>query len=102
MARLIEIQDAQCCPSPLVIQAGDVLLLHAPGASVESGAGFIELIGPLLPAVLGDNGQIFVPEGGPNTVLFRAVKAGEAQIDVVQGDPWRSSRAVSLTVRVER
>src|SRR5258706_12232168 len=102
MARLIEIQAAQLCPSPLVIESGDVLLLHAIGGSVRAGTGSVEFIGPLLPAVLGDNGQIFVPEGGPNTVLLRAVEAGEAQIDIVQGDPWHSPRLVSLTVRVER
>jgi len=102
MARLIEIQDAQLCPSPLVIQVGDVLLLHATGGSVQSGTEYLQLIGPLLSAVLGDDGQIFTPEGAPNTVLFRAVEAGEAQVHVVAGDPWHSPRLVSITVRVER
>jgi len=102
MARLIEIQEAQHCPSPLIIHVDDVLLLHATGASVQSGSGSLQLIGPLLSAVLGDNGQIFTPEGGPNTVLFRALKIGEAQVDIVHGDPWHSPRIVSITVRVER
>ena len=101
MARLIDVQDAQTCPSPLTVQAGDVLLFHATGGRVRSGGDVVEMLPPLLSAVLGDNGEIVTPAGAPNTVLVRARGPGHALIDVISGDPWHAPRTTTLGITVE-
>lgn len=101
MGQLIEIPDAQKCPSPLTVHTGDVLRFQATGGHVRSGSGVVEMLGPFLPAVLGDNGTIFAPMGAPNTVLFRACHPGRAQIDVVTGDPWHAPQTITLGITVE-
>jgi hypothetical protein len=101
MGQLIEIQDAQKCPSPLTVHTGDVLLFHATGGHVHSGGDVVEMQGPFLPAVLGDNGNVLAPMGAPNTVLFRACRPGQALIDVVTGDPWHAPQTITLDITVE-
>jgi hypothetical protein len=101
MGRLIEVQEAQKCPSPLTLHPGDVLLFHATGGSVDSGGGVVEMLGPFIQAVLGEHGGILTPMGPPNTVLFRARKRGRAVIDVVTGDPWGASQKTTLNLAVE-
>lgn len=101
MARLIEVQDAPGCPSPLTVHRGDVLLFRAAGGHVRSGEDVIELLGPFLSAVVGDDGNIFTPMGPPNAILFHARKPGRASIDVVSGEPFVSSQTTVLTVLVE-
>ena len=76
MARLIEVQDARTCPSPLTVSLGDLLLFRATGGRVRSGDDVVELLGPFLSAVLGDDGTILTPLGPPNTVLFHARRPG--------------------------
>lgn len=100
MARLIEVQDVQTCPSLLPVDMGDVLLFHATGGQVRSGADVVELVGTLLSAVVGNNGTIVTPAGAPNTVLFRAQRPGRAIIDVVTGDPWRAPQTTTLHITV--
>ena len=41
----------------------------------------IELVGPFVSAIVGDEGNILTPVGPPNTVLFRARQPGRALID---------------------
>ena len=101
MARLIEVQDARVCPSPLTVSLGDVLLFRATGGRIQSGGDVVELLGPFLPAVLGDDGNILTPMGPPNTVLFRARRPGRARIDVVTGDPFHTPQTTTLDITVE-
>jgi hypothetical protein len=100
MARLIDIDDARLVISPLTLQVGDVLLFKASGGHVRSGTDVVEISGPFLPAVLGDNGAIFTPMGAPNTVLFRALRTGQATLDVVTGDPWHSPHSTAVEIIV--
>jgi len=102
MGRLIEVQNAPGLPSSLTLRVGDVLRFNATGGHVQSGHDVIEMLGAFLPAVLGDNGDLLTPMGAPNTVLFRALKAGQATIDIVTGDPWRAHQTTTLGIVIER
>lgn len=101
MARLIEVQDARALPSRLTLRVGDLLTCGASGGHVRSGAGIVEMLGPFLPGVLTESGEALSPEGAPNTVLFLARRPGQAEIDVVTGDPWRAPRAIPLQITVD-
>ncbi len=101
MGRLVEVPDARKCSSPLTLHAGDVLLFHASGGRVRSGGDVVEMLGPLLEAVVGEHGEVLTPMGPPNTVLFRAHQPGRAVIDVVTGDPWHSPQTTTLELSVE-
>ena len=101
MGRLIEIQHAQGFPASLTIEPGDMLLFDATGGHVLSGEGVVEFLGPFLPGVVGDNGQILSPMGTPNTVLFFARRLGRATIDVVTGNPWGAFETTTLDIIVE-
>ena len=101
MSRLIEVQRVTH-PSPLVVRVGDVLVVRASGARVHGGGPVVELWGPFRTAVVGDTGDVIVPEGPPNTVLVRARQPGTATIDVFTGDPFHVSRPSTLTVAVEK
>ena len=100
MGRLIEVEDARTCPSPLVVQAGDVLLFHASGGHVRSGADVVDLLPPLVSAVVGTNGRVLTPAGPPNTVLVRVHRSGQATIDVITGDPWHAPKTTTLSITV--
>jgi hypothetical protein len=101
MPRLIEVQHTQECPSPLVVRAGDVLLWRAAGGRVREGDDVLDLLGPFVSAVLGDDGNVLTPAGPPNTVLFRARRPGRARVEVVTGDPFHAPRTTAVDVRVE-
>jgi len=101
MGRLIELQDMRTCPASLTLRSGDVLLVHAPGGHVRSGSEVVEILGPLVPAVLGLDGSILSPVGPPNTVLFRALQPGRARIEIVTGDPFHKVRKTELGITVE-
>ena len=101
MGRLIEVQHAQACPSSLTINVGDVLAFGATGGHVQSGTNVLELLGPFLPAILGNNGEILSPLGAPNAVWFVARRSGRARIDVVTGDPWQAPQTTILDIIVE-
>jgi hypothetical protein len=101
MARIIEVQDARLCKSPLTVCVGDVLLFRATGGRVRSGPDIVELLGPFVSAVVGDDGNIFTPVGPPNAVLFHARRVGQALIDVVTGEPFNKPVAVRLGLTVE-
>ena len=101
MSRLIEIQPvAQDLPADLTVAVGDVLRFAASGGHVREGAA-VEIIGIFVESVLGTDGRVLTPMGPPNAVLFHARMPGRAAIDVVTGDPWRSSVTRSMTVVVE-
>jgi len=101
MGRLIEVQYAQGLPPRLTLQVGDVLVCRATGGHVQSGADVVEILGPFVPGIMGDNGQILSPMGAPNAVLFLARRPGRATIDVVTGDPWRAPQTTTLDLTVE-
>jgi len=101
MARLIEVQDARECRSPLTVHPGDVLLFRAVGGHVRSGGDSVEMLGPFLATVAGDDGNILTPMGSPNTVMFRARQPGEALIDVVTGDPFHTTQTTALVIAVK-
>lgn len=100
MGRLIEVQDAQSCQSPLTLQVGDVLLFYATGGRAESRCSILEVLGSLLQATIGDDGNILTPQGAPNRVLFRAIHPGQAVIHLITGDPWSGSQEISLDIDV--
>ena len=101
MGRLIEVVNPQERQSPLKVGASGVLLFRASGGQVLSGSCVVELIGPLLEAVVGMDGAIVAPMGAPNVVLFRALQSGEAVIEVFTGDPWQAPKATQLRLTVE-
>jgi hypothetical protein len=98
---MIEIQPAEYASTMLRLQPGDLLLARASGGRVLSGASVLEMLGPFVPAVVGDNGEIFVPAGSPNSVLFYARGTGQAVVDIVVGDPWRAPQTFTLQISVE-
>ncbi|WP_328524042.1 hypothetical protein [Kribbella sp. NBC_00359] len=101
MSRLIEIQPAsQDLSTDLTVAVGDVLQFAASGGHVREGAA-VEIVGIFVVSVLGTDGRVLTPAGPPNAVLFHAGKPGRAAIDVVIGDPWRSSVSRIVTVVVE-
>lgn len=101
MGRLIEVQHTQDLPMSLTIRVGDMLVFGATGGHVHSGAEVVEILGPFLPGVLGENGQILAPMASPNAVLFLARRPGRATIDVVTGDPWYAPKTTALGITVE-
>jgi hypothetical protein len=102
MARLIELQDVEGDSTLKPVAVGDMLLFHASGGHVRSGADVVELIGPFVSAVSGAEGEILTPAGPPNTVLFRARRKGEAEIDILTGDPFFEPRKTCLRIQVEQ
>ncbi|MGH9753078.1 MAG: hypothetical protein ACREA2_09860 [Blastocatellia bacterium] len=101
MARLIEVQDVSLCPSPLIVHPGDLLLFWAVGGQVRSGDDVVEMLGPFLQAVLGNDGSILTPMGPPNTILLYARQPGRALIDVITGDLLHTPQTNSLNITVE-
>ena len=101
MPRLIEVPNVRECPSAQTVKVGDVLVFRAAGGHVRSGEAVIELVGPFVPAVVGDQGSIVAPMGPPSTLLFRARQPGRAMIDVITGDPFHSPQTTVLTITVE-
>ncbi|MDT3444298.1 MULTISPECIES: hypothetical protein [unclassified Pseudofrankia] len=100
MSRLIEAQPAALNPAlPVTLQVGDVLRLAASGGRVREGSS-VELLGIFTEGLVGTDGTVLTPLGAPNTVLFRARVPGQSTVDVVTGDPWRSTRSNSVTVVV--
>lgn len=100
MSRLVEIDQTQDLQAGLTLAAGDVLKFWATGGRVVSGAGVVELLGPLLTSVLGTNGEILSPVGGPNVVLLRALRPGRATVELITGDPWGAARTRALEINV--
>ena len=100
MARLIEVPDVALCRSPLIIQVGDALLFHGLGGHVRAGGDAIEMLGPFLQAIVGENGGVLTSSGPPNTVVFRARRTGPATIEVVTGN-FNSPITTSLQVEIE-
>ena len=101
MSRLINVERVTACPSSLTVRVGDVLLFAAIGARVRSGSDVVAIVGPFVPAVVGDEGQVLSPAGPPNAVMVMARQTGRAEIDVITGDPWHPTRTTGLNITVE-
>ena len=84
-----------------MVQIGDVLLFHATGGRVESGADAVDLLPPLLSAVVGTDGTVLAPAGAPNIVLVRVGHPGQARLELVTGDPWHGAQPTTIDVTVE-
>ena len=66
MGRLIEIQYALALPARLILRVGDLLTFGASGGHVQFGTDVLEILGPFLPDVMGDNGKIWSPMESPD------------------------------------
>ena len=102
MGRLIQVEQVQALPPSLALRVGDALLCVASGGHVQSGGDVVRILGPFVPGVLADNGEILSPMGAPNAVLYLARRPGRATIDVVTGDPWHGPETTTLEIAVER
>ncbi|HYV38742.1 MAG TPA: hypothetical protein VE988_23860 [Gemmataceae bacterium] len=100
MARLIEVQDEQETLGCLTIQQGDAVTFSATGGRVLSGQESIEMLGPYVRAVIGDDGKVMTPMGPPNSVIFRANHPGTAHISLVIGDPFHSPKTLPWELTV--
>src|SRR5947209_8020038 len=100
MSRLIEVQRAEDCPSPLKVSVGDVLLFRASGGRVQSGGPSVELWGPFFPAVVATTGEVVAPMGSPDAVLVRARVPGSVSLEIVTGDPWQGPRTTTSVLIV--
>lgn len=101
MSRYIDVRpEEEGLPDQLVLSVDDVVRVAATGGRVLSGAA-VELVGILTESVVGTDGTVVTPMGVPGTVLLRAREPGEAVVEVVTGDPFRSSVTRTVAVRVE-
>lgn len=101
MPRLIEVQDATQLRNGLSLAIGDVVSFSATGARLVAGDDAVRIVGILQQAVTGPAGEILAPAGPPNVVLVQAMRAGDAQIEIVTGDPWRAVRTTPVRITVE-
>jgi hypothetical protein len=101
MGRLIEVSRAQGFPAHISIKVGDMLVFKASGGRVQSGSDAIEILGPFVPGALGDDGKVLSPMGSPGTVFVLARRLGQASIDIITGDPWRSPQTTRLAICIE-
>jgi hypothetical protein len=101
MGRLIDVQDAPFSFQAITVKVGDLIQFGATGGRVQSRTGVLEMWGPFLPAVVGENGEILTPSSAPNTVFFSARRPGRATIVVISGDQWRGSETTTLEISVE-
>ncbi|WP_239396569.1 hypothetical protein [Frankia sp. CiP3] len=100
MSRYVEVHlGALASSSPVRLQVGDVVRFAASGGRVDEGTA-VELLGIFTPGLVGADGEVIVPVGPPSAVLFRACEPGEATVEVMTGDPWRSSHIRSVAVAV--
>jgi hypothetical protein len=101
MERMIEVPDAQKCPSTLTVHVGDLLWFHATGGRVKAGGNVVKMLGPYLRAIQGEHGEILMPMGTSNIIFFRAHQLGKAIIEVVTGKPWNTPKTITLSIYVE-
>lgn len=101
MASLIRLEPVGGrLPDQLRVGTGDVLVASATGARVRGGAA-VEVLGVFVEGVLGTDGRALSPMGAPNTVLLRTASAGECEVDLITGEPFRSPRTHTITITVE-
>jgi hypothetical protein len=101
MRRYIEVQNARSCPSPLCVQVGDVLVVYTAGARVRSGDQSIQLLGPFITAMVGQNGEIIEPAGNPGLVILRGLQPGLARVELILGEAPLTATSHQLWIKVE-
>jgi hypothetical protein len=101
MRRLIEIDPTKNFPTRLRMKIGDVIELRASGARLQDNTTVLEIAGFFTRSVVGNNYEVLTPIGAPNTVLILVHGPGEAIVEVITGDPWRSTKISHLQVTVE-
>lgn len=101
MPRFIELPNVADIPPTLALRTGDVALIHAGGARIDDKTDVVELRGPLVWSSLGVEGKVLAPSGVPNVFLLRALRPGDANIQLATliGFQIRESRAVHVDVR---
>lgn len=106
MGRLIEALDVRAMPGQLILEVGDILLCHAFGGRITkvpvSGADLpVKILGPLVAAVVGKDGQVVAPQGLPNSLMLLAQSVGRASVRLNVGEPCGHSEEVTVNVTVE-
>ena len=101
MARLIEVQEPDQFRAPLAVRVGDVLVFQATGARISDGESALEILGPFVSAVVGENGAVLAPMGFPNAVLVRACGPGKATLELFTGDPFHGRRTTTLRITID-
>jgi hypothetical protein len=101
MGRLIEVQQGDEMPASVRIRVGDALLIGGSGGRVGAGGDIVEVVGAFLPATFSERGEVVAPMGAPSVVLFLALVAGAARLDVITGDPWSGAHTRSIGVHVD-
>ena len=102
MARFIEVQRRDKFPALLAARVGDVLVFHATGAQIIEGAAAIEVLGPFVMALLGEDGQVVTPTGSPNAVLARAAAPGQAMLELFIGQPFHSRKTTTIALQIDK
>ena len=67
------------------------MLLHPPWHAVPTLFGqphVVELLDPFIPGLKQQNVEIISPAGAPGVIMFLSKRTGQAEINVVTGDPW--------------
>jgi hypothetical protein len=100
MTRLIAIDDAKACAPSLSVKVGDLLVFSAFGGRMNTGSPALRCLGAFMRAVVGTNGAVLEPMGLPNAVVFEAQQQGQAEIDVIRGDPFGATSTETLLIIV--
>jgi hypothetical protein len=101
MARLIEIQNIPELPSRVTCNTGDLLQFNASGAHILAGADRVENLGSFLPGLMLTNGEILSPLGAPSKVMVLARFPGNAEVEIITGDPWYSIEKKKIELLIE-
>jgi hypothetical protein len=101
LARLIEIRHPKTCPPTIEAKVGDLLAFDATGGHIRSGPDLVQFLGPFIIGTLQNDGKVITPMGNPHTVMFLCRGSGQANIDVVTGDPWRTFETITLRLTIE-
>jgi len=100
MGRLIDYRPTTAAGVMLAIRVGDIIIAAANGARVRDGGQMLEVVGPLKPALVGDNGEILSPMDAPNSILIHARAAGRASLELIVGDIFMTPRSVILDLDI--
>ena len=99
MARLFNLHST--IPTQLLIEVDDLLVIGAIGCSLKSGTGNVEILGPYLPGVMDENGNVIMPMGNPNTVMILARRPGTATIVLFFSNlPSGTSKSSTMSIKI--
>lgn len=98
MGRMVDLRGEVLGPR-LTLQTGDVVLLPAAGARIESGDS-VAIVGVHQNAAPVADGQVIAPAGAPDVVMLSATHAGVAEVSLITGDPFGGPAATPITIEV--